>query len=68
MPKAPLDTPCVRIALFNPVLYLVSGFRWSFFGSADVGVGWSLGITAGFLLVCLGVVSWIFRTGYRLKA
>ena len=63
-----LASPWQQIALFNPVLYLVSGFRWSFFGSADVGVGWSLGITAAFLLVCLGVVSWIFRTGYRLKA
>ena len=55
-------------ALFNPVVYLVSGFRWSFFGVADVGVGWSLGITLGFLLLCLGVVAWIFKTGYRLKA
>ncbi len=63
-----LASPWQQIALFNPVLYLVSGFRWSFFGSADVGVGWSLGITAAFLLGCLAVVSWIFRTGYRLKA
>ncbi len=63
-----LASPWQQIALFNPVLYLVSGFRWSFFGSADVGVGWSLGITAAFLLGCLAIVSWIFRTGYRLKA
>ena len=63
-----LASPWQQIALFNPVLYLVSGFRWSFFGSADVGVGWSLGITLAFLLLCLGVVAWIFRTGYRLKA
>lgn len=63
-----LASPWQQIALFNPVLYLVSGFRWSFFGSADVGVGWSLGITAAFLLACLAVVSWIFKTGYRLKA
>ena len=63
-----LASPWQQIALFNPVLYLVSGFRWSFFGSADVGVGASLGITLAFLLLCLGVVAWIFRTGYRLKA
>lgn len=63
-----LASPWQHIALFNPVLYLVSGFRWSFFGSADVGVGWSLGITLAFLLLCLGVVAWIFKTGYRLKA
>lgn len=63
-----LASPWQHVALFNPVLYLVSGFRWSFFGSADVGVLWSLGITLAFLLACLGVVAWIFRTGYRLKA
>lgn len=63
-----LASPWQQVALFNPVLYLVSGFRWSFFGSADVGVGWSLGVTLAFLLACLGVVAWIFRTGYRLKA
>jgi len=56
-----------KITLFNPVVYLVSGFRWSFFGISDVGVGLSLGMTLGFLLVCLAVVAWIFRTGYRLK-
>jgi ABC-2 type transport system permease protein len=55
------------VALFNPVVYLVSGFRWSFFGIADVDVGVSLGMTLVFLLACLGVVGWIFRTGYRLK-
>ena len=63
-----LAAPWQHIALFNPVLYLVSGFRWSFFGSADVGVAASLGITLAFLLLCLGVVAWIFKTGYRLKA
>ena len=63
-----LAPPWQHVALFNPVVYLVSGFRWSFFGVADVGVGWSLGITLGFLLLCLGVVAWIFKTGYRLKA
>jgi ABC-2 type transport system permease protein len=55
------------IALFNPVVYLVSGFRWSFYGIADVSVGVSLGMTLAFLVTCLVVVSWIFRTGYRLK-
>ena len=62
-----LASPWQQVALFNPVLYLVSGFRWSFFGSADVGVGWSLGVTLAFLLACLGGVTWIFRTGYKLK-
>ena len=56
------------ITLFNPVLYLVSGFRWSFFGQADVGVGVSLAMTLAFLVTCLAVVSWMFRTGYRLKS
>jgi len=63
-----LASPWQQIALFNPVVYLVSGFRWSFFGVADVGVGWSLGMTLAFLLLCLGAVTWIFRTGYKLKA
>ncbi|HZQ71303.1 MAG TPA: ABC transporter permease [Burkholderiales bacterium] len=56
------------VTLFNPVLYLISGFRWSFFEVADVHVGVSLGMTGLFLVVCLAVVWWIFRTGYRLKA
>jgi len=55
------------VSLFNPVVYLVSGFRWSFYGSADVGVGASLAMTSVFLAVSLAVVAWIFRTGYRLK-
>ncbi|MGP1352287.1 MAG: ABC transporter permease [Parasphingopyxis sp.] len=55
------------ISLFNPVVYLVSGFRWSFYGEGDVSIGLSLGITGVFLLLCLGTVIWIFRTGYRLK-
>jgi ABC-2 type transport system permease protein len=62
-----LPPPWQTIALFNPVVYLVSGFRWSFYGIADVGVGVSLGMTLAFLATCLVVVSWIFRTGYRLK-
>ena len=56
------------VSLLNPVLYLVSGFRWSFFGTADVGVAVSLGMTLAFLAACLVVVTWMFRTGYRLKA
>ena len=56
-----------KVALLNPVVYLISGFRWSFFGVSDVSVGLSLGMTLLFLLICLGVVGWIFRTGYRLK-
>jgi ABC-2 type transport system permease protein len=55
------------ISLFNPVVYLVSGFRWSFYGSADVGVGVSLTMTLVFLAACLTAVWWIFKTGYRLK-
>src|SRR5690606_24165993 len=57
-----------KLSLFNPVVYLVSGFRWSFYGIADVGVGTSLGIIVLFLLACLAVVWWIFRTGYRLRS
>jgi ABC-2 type transport system permease protein len=55
------------VSLFNPVVYLVSGFRWSFYGIADVDIGISLGMTLFFLAVCLVIVAWIFRTGYRLK-
>jgi ABC-2 type transport system permease protein len=55
------------VTLFNPVVYLVSGFRWSFYGLADVSVGVSLGMTFLFLLVFMAIVAWIFRTGYRLK-
>ena len=56
------------VTLFNPVVYLISGFRWSFFGVADVPVGWSLLAIGVFFALCLGVVWWIFRTGYRLKS
>jgi ABC-2 type transport system permease protein len=56
------------VTLFNPVVYLVSGFRWSFYGIADVSVGLSLAMTLVFLAACVAVVAWIFRTGYRLKA
>ncbi|MGE5537551.1 MAG: ABC transporter permease [Gemmatimonas sp.] len=56
------------VALFNPAVYLVSGFRWGFYGVADVSIAVSLAMTAVFLAVCLATVWWIFRTGYRLKA
>src|SRR5262249_11045305 len=52
-----------KITLFNPVVYLISGFRWSFYGISDVGVGVSLGMTLIFLLLCLAIVAWIFKTG-----
>ncbi len=56
-----------KVALFNPVVYLISGFRWSFFEIADVGHAVSVGMTLFFLALCLGIVWWIFRTGYKLK-
>jgi ABC-2 type transport system permease protein len=56
-----------KITLLNPVVYLISGFRWSFYGQSDVGVGISLGMTTLFLAICLTAVWWIFKTGYRLK-
>ena len=57
-----------KLTLLNPIVYLVSGFRWSFYGSADVAIGISVGMTSLFLLLCLGLVWGIFRTGYKLKA
>ena len=57
-----------KVALFNPVVYLVSGFRWSFYGSSDVSVGVSLGMTTVFMVVCLVAIRWVFKTGYRLKS
>lgn len=62
-----LPYPWDRVALLNPVVYLVSGFRWAFFGTADVPVGWSLLAIAAFTALCLAVVWWIFRTGWRLR-
>ena len=56
------------ISLFNPVVYLISGFRWAFYGVGDVSVGISLTATLGFFFTCLAIVGWMFRTGYRLKA
>ena len=55
------------VTLFNPVVYLISGFRWTFFGKGDVSIGISLVAVASFLAVCLCVIAWMFRTGYRLK-
>jgi ABC-2 type transport system permease protein len=63
-----LAEPWRTVSLFNPVVYLVSGFRWSFYGRGDVSVGASLGFTLVFILLCLGLLVGIFRTGYRLKA
>ena len=63
-----LPPPWRTISLLNPVVYLISGFRWSFYETSDVGVGVSLAMTLGFFVVCLVVVGWIFRTGYRLKS
>ncbi|MET0536088.1 MAG: ABC transporter permease [Steroidobacter sp.] len=57
-----------KITLFNPVVYLINGFRWSFYGVSDVAVGVSLGMTLFFMALCLIVIWWIFKTGYRLKA
>jgi ABC-2 type transport system permease protein len=54
-------------SLFNPIVYLISGFRWCFYGVADVNVLMSFGMTAGFFVLCLAVISWIFKTGYRIK-
>lgn len=55
------------ITLFNPVVYLISGFRWAFYGVSDVNVAVSFGMTIGFLLLCIAIVWWIFKTGYRLR-
>ncbi|WP_333680729.1 ABC transporter permease [Dyella sp.] len=57
-----------KVALFNPVVYLISGFRWSFYGQSDVNVGLSAGMTTAFLLLCAVAIAWIFRTGYKLRA
>jgi len=56
-----------KITLFNPVVYLVSGFRWSFYGVADISIAVSVGMTGLFMLLCLAGIWWIFRTGYKLK-
>ena len=62
-----LPEPWRTVTMFNPVVYLIDGFRWTFFGTSDVGVGPSLAVTVAFLLLCLGTITMIFRTGWRLK-
>jgi ABC-2 type transport system permease protein len=62
-----LGEPWRTVTLFNPVVYLISGFRWSFYNVGDVSVAISLGATLGFLFLCLAIVGWMFKTGYRLK-
>ncbi|WP_070156974.1 ABC transporter permease [Sphingobium phenoxybenzoativorans] len=62
-----LAEPWRTITLFNPIVYLISGFRWTFFGRGDVGIEFSLLFIAGMLTICLGIIGWMFRTGYRLK-
>lgn len=64
---AMLPEPWRTVTLFNPVIYLVSGFRWTFFGQGDVAIGISLGVIAAMLTGCIATVIWVFRTGYRLK-
>lgn len=56
-----------KVTLLNPVVYLISGFRWSFYNHSDVSIGISLGMTVVFLIICLAIVGWIFKTGYRLR-
>lgn len=56
-----------KIALFNPVVYLISGFRWSFYGVSDVSMSISVGMTMIFMVLCMGAIAWIFKTGYKLK-
>ena len=56
------------VALLNPIVYLVNGFRWAFYGVADVSVAISFGMTFGFMIVCIAIIAWIFRTGYRLRS
>ncbi len=63
-----LPEPWQTLTLFNPVVYLISGFRWAFYGVADVNIAVSLGMTMMFLMLCLGTIWWIFRTGYRIKS
>jgi ABC-2 type transport system permease protein len=63
-----LPEPWRTITLFNPVVYLISGFRWTFFGSGDLGLGVSIGMTLLFMTLCMAVIWWIFRTGYRLRS
>ena len=63
-----LPEPWRSIALANPIVYLVNGLRWTFYGSSDVSIWLSLGLTLLFLTVCIGFIAWIFRTGWRLRS
>ena len=56
-----------KVTLFNPVVYLISGFRWSFYDTADIGLGVSVGMTCFFMFACIAAIAVIFRTGYRIK-
>jgi ABC-2 type transport system permease protein len=62
-----LPEPWQSLTLFNPVVYLISGFRWAFYGVSDVNIILSLGMTLGFMALCMAIIGWIFRTGYRIK-
>jgi len=62
-----LPEPWQSLTLFNPVVYLISGFRWAFYGVSDVNVAVSLCMTLGFMALCMTIIGWIFRTGYRIK-
>ncbi|MFB0611334.1 ABC transporter permease [Aurantiacibacter poecillastricola] len=63
-----LAEPWRTIALFNPIVYLVNGLRWTFFGQAEVDIALSFGMTLAFLLICIGIIAWIFKTGWRLRS
>ena len=56
------------VSLFNPIVYLVNGFRWAFYGQADVSLGFSLGMIVVFMAVCISVIAWVFKTGWRLRS
>lgn len=62
-----LNEPWRSVALANPVIYLVNGLRWAFYGQSDVSIGLSVGLTFAFLAVCIAIITWIFRTGWRLR-
>jgi ABC-2 type transport system permease protein len=63
-----LPEPWRTVVMFNPIFFLVSGLRWTFYGKADVGIGVSLALTVGFLALCIAVIAWIFRSGWRLRS
>ncbi|RDC59857.1 Inner membrane transport permease [Alteripontixanthobacter maritimus] len=63
-----LSGPWQTVALFNPIFYLVSGLRWTFYGQADISIGLATGLTFGFLALCIATIAWIFHTGWRLRS